>query len=115
MILVDSSVWIDFLRGRDTVQVNTLDKLLGIEPLLIGDLILTEVLQGCGSEAEFNRVKRLLSRLEVVHLGGTEIAIQAARNYRYLRSKGLTVRKTIDVLIATCCIENGYTLLNNVS
>jgi len=113
MILVDSSVWIDYFRGIDSTQANQLDKLLGSQPISIGDLILTEVLQGCATEAEFNRVKRLLLNLEVVDLGGTDLAVQAARNYRHLRGLGITVRKTIDVLIATFCIENGYLLLHN--
>jgi len=113
MILVDSSVWIDFFRGKETIQVETLGRLLGEQLLLIGDLIIAEVLQGCPTEFEFNSVKRLFMNLEIVEIGGVDIAIQSARNYRYLRSLGITVRKTIDVLIATCCIENGYSLLHN--
>jgi predicted nucleic acid-binding protein len=113
MILVDSSVWIDYLRGRETIQVEKLDTMLGFQPVAIGDLIIAEVLQGCPTEVEFNRVKRLLTTLDVLNLCGTEIAIQSARNYRYLRGIGITVRKTIDVIIATFCIENGCSLLHN--
>jgi predicted nucleic acid-binding protein len=113
MILVDSSVWIDYFRGIPSPQTACLDDLLGVQPIAIGDLILIEVLQGCQSEAEFNHVKRILLNLDVVALGGLDLAIQAARNYRLLRSRGITVRKTIDVVIATYCIEYGYSLLHN--
>jgi predicted nucleic acid-binding protein len=113
MILVDSSVWIDYFRGVKSPQAERLDSLLRVQPVSIGDLILTEVLQGCATEAEFNRVKRVLLSLDVVELGGLDIALQAARNYRFLRGLGITVRKTIDVVIATYCIENGYLLLHN--
>lgn len=113
MILVDSSVWIDYFRGIKSPQTERLDRFLRVQPVSIGDLILTEVLQGCATESEFNRVKRVLLSLDVVELGGADIALQAARNYRFLRSLGITVRKTIDVIIATYCIENGYLLLHN--
>ncbi len=111
MILVDSSVWIDFFRGTITPQTERLDGLLGSEPLVVGDLILAEVLQGFGSERDFNQARKLLTALDVVDLGGQDIAIQAARNFRTLRAKGLTIRKTIDTLIATRCIESDYSLL----
>ncbi|MBV8123460.1 MAG: PIN domain nuclease, partial [Paucibacter sp.] len=101
MILIDSSVWIDFFRGVETPQTQRLDALLGSEPLVMGDLILAEVLQGFRTEREFNQARKLLSNLDVVELVGQEIAIQAARNFRFLRAKGVTVRKTIDTLIAT--------------
>ena len=113
MILVDSSVWIDFFRGAATEQSDRLDALLGSEPLLIGDLILTEVLQDFTSDRDFNKAKALLSSLTVVEIGGAEIAIQAAKNFRALRVLGVTVRKTIDTLIATRCIESGYMLLHS--
>lgn len=113
MILVDSSVWIDYFRGNTTPSAELLDKLLGNEPLTIGDLILTEVLQGFDNVREFNRAKKLLLSLDVVELGGREIAIQAAKNFRALRALGVTVRKTIDTIIATRCIESGYTLLHS--
>lgn len=111
MILVDSSVWIDYFRGTLTVQTERLDALLGSEPLAVGDLVLTEVLQGFNSERDFNQARKLLTSLEVVEIGGREIAIQAARHFRTLRLLGVTVRKTIDMLIATFCIENDYALL----
>ncbi len=113
MILVDSSVWIDYFKGAVTPQTETLDSLLGHEPLAIGDLILAEVLQGFASEREFNEARKMLTALRVVELGGQEIAVQAARNFRSLRKLGMTVRKTIDTVIATRCIESGYDLLHN--
>ena len=113
MILVDSSVWIDYFRGKATPQTERLDALLGSEPLAIGDLILTELLQGFASDREFTQARRLLTSLVVVDLGGQGVAIQAARNFRSLRALGVTARKTIDTVIATRCIEDGYTLLHD--
>ena len=113
MILVDSSTWIDYFKGSITPQTEKLDSLLGSELLLIGDLILTEVLQGFADEGDFERVKKLLTSLTGVHLDGQDAAIQAAKHFRTLRRLGITVRKTIDTVIATHCIENGYELLHN--
>lgn len=113
MILVDSSVWIDYFRGAVTAQTEKLDALLDIEPLAIGDLILTEVLQGFSSDRDFNKAKDVLTSLSIVEIGGADIAIQAAKNFRTLRALGITVRKTIDTLIATRCIESGFTLLHD--
>lgn len=111
MILVDSSVWIDYFRGRSNPQTELLDILLGKEPLAVGDLILAEVLQGFSGERDFNQARRLMTSLVVIDLGGREVAIQAAKNFRSLRSLGVTVRKTIDVVIATRCIHNQIPLL----
>ena len=113
MILVDSRVWIDYFRGAITSQTEKLHSLLGSEPLAIGDLILTEVLQGCAEERDFKRARKLLTSLTVVNLGGRDTAIQAAQNFRKLRRLGVTVRKTIDVVIATHCIKNDDELLHN--
>ena len=113
MILVDSSVWIEYFKGTITTQTEMLDELLGQQPLAIGDLILTEVLQGFDNERDFNAARKMLTSLMVVELGGQEIAIQAAKNFRALRRLGVTVRKTIDTVIATRCIESGYELLHN--
>ena len=113
MILVDSSVWIDFFRGTASAEADRLDGLLGNEPLLIGDLVLTEVLQGFTSERDFNQARRLLGSLDLIEIGGRDIALQAARNFRTLRTLGVTVRKTIDTLIATRCIESGIALLHS--
>jgi predicted nucleic acid-binding protein len=111
VILVDSSVWIDYFRGTQTPQTEKLDGLLSSEPIALGDLILTEVLQGFGRERDFNEAKRLLASLLIVELGGQDVAIQAARNFRILRGQGVTIRKTIDTVIATRCIESGFILL----
>ncbi|HMV71864.1 MAG TPA: PIN domain nuclease [Pseudomonadales bacterium] len=113
MILVDSSVWIDFFRGKSNPQVERLDALLGNEPLAIGDLILTEVLQGFTSDRDFNEARKMLDAFTLVKLGGKDIAIEAARNFRLLRAQGITVRKTVDTIIATRCIVSGYSLLHS--
>ncbi len=113
MILVDSSVWIDYFNGALTPQTDKLDDLLDREPLAIGDLILTEVLQGFDDDREFAKARRLLTTLTVVQIGGTDVAIAAAQNFRLLRKRGVTVRKTIDTMIATRCIESGYDLLHS--
>ena len=113
MILVDSSVWFDYFRGTITAKTELLDTLLGREPLAIGDFMLTEVLQGFADERAFNAARKTLTSLMIVELGGLKIAIQAAENFRTLRSRGVTVRKTIDTVIATRCIESGYELLHN--
>ena len=111
MILVDSSVWIDYFRGIQCPQTDRLHALLGSEPIATGDLVLTEVLQGFGSAQDFNQGKKLLTSLPIIELVGGDIAIRAANNFRTLRSLGITVRKTIDTLIATSCIEKGLALL----
>mgnify|MGYP001769702618 CR=1 FL=1 len=113
MILVDSSVWIDYFKGTITTKTERLDGLLGHEPLAIGALILTEVLQGFDNDRDFSIARRMLTSLTVVELGGREIAIQAAKNFRVLRRLGVTVRKTIDTVIATRCIVSGYDLLHS--
>ena len=113
MILVDSSVWIDYFRGTSTPEAETLDSLLSTEPIATGDLILTEVLQGFVSDRDFNQAKKLLTSLVIVDLAGQDIAIQAARNFRVLRALGITVRKTIDTVIATRCIESRLSLLHS--
>ena len=112
MILVDSSVWIDYFRGVSCAETGILDGLLGREPLLIGDLILAEVLQGFESDADFEKARALLDAFDAVPLAGKAICEQAARNFRTLRRKGVSVRKTVDTIIATSCIENRYTLLH---
>jgi predicted nucleic acid-binding protein len=113
MILADSSVWVDYLRSNPTWQVEELDRLLSVQLVAVGDLILTEVLQGVGPDQKFTRAHSLMTTLPVVEIAGTDIAVQAARNYRQLRAAGVTVRSTIDTLIATRCIEDGLTLLHS--
>jgi predicted nucleic acid-binding protein len=111
VILVDSSVWIDYFRGAATPQTDRLDALLSAEPLAVGDIVLTEVLQGFAAARDFDQALALMTTMPVIDIGGREIAIKAAGHYRALRAKGVTVRKTIDTLIATRCIEDGYALL----
>ena len=113
MILVDSSVWIDFFRNQPTPQAEWLDRNLGVEGLLVGDLVLAEVLQGFKDDRGFDNARRMLGRLEQVSLGGEELAIEAARNFRKLRAKGVTIRGTIDVIIATRCLVDGVRLLHS--
>jgi predicted nucleic acid-binding protein len=112
VILVDSSVWIDYFRSADTPQVALLDSLLGRTPLAVGDLIAAEVLQGVRVEREYQLVKRTLQAFDHIDLVGYDLAVKAAENHRALRAMGITVRKTIDTLIATRCIEDGLTLLH---
>lgn len=113
MILVDSSVWIDYFRGQATAQTDLLDRLLDTQELAIGDLCFVEVLQGCKVEREFNAVRKLLGSLQLIELGGADIVISAAKNYRKLRSRGVTVRGTIDVVLATRCILDNHLLLHS--
>jgi len=113
VILVDTSVWIDYFRGTRTGRTDKLDALLGTEPLAIGDLILTEVLQGFTTDRAFDRARALLATLDFVVLGGTDVAVEAARNFRRLRAVGVTPRKTIDTVIATRCLVSGLQLLHD--
>ena len=112
MIVVDSSVWIDYFNGADTRQTGLLHRFLGEEPVLIGDLILTEVLQGFRSDTHMNDVRAALDTLFYEPMVGRRIAVKSAINYRTLRARGITTRKTIDMLIATFCIENSHQLLH---
>ena len=111
MILVDSSVWIDYFNGRETSQTNKLDTFLGVEPLAIGDLILTEVLQGFRSDADYQTAKQLLTSLTIFEMLDVDLAIKSVDNYRVLRKRGITIRKTADVIIATFCIDSQNSLL----
>ena len=111
MILVDSSVWIDFFNGAPTPEAARLDALLGVAHLCVGDLILTEVLQGFRSEAAFRAARQALSELPCIAIADRDAAFQAALNFRRLRAAGVTVRKTIDTLIATRCIVDDHSLL----
>lgn len=111
MIVVDSSVWIDYFNGLANPATDRLDALLGVEPVAVGDLILAEVLPGFRSEADHRTAKRLMQSLAVLPMVGETIALKCADNYRALRKRGITVRRTIDALIATYCIENGCALL----
>ena len=111
MILADSSVWIDFFNGVKSAEADKLNEVLGLEEVIIGDLILTEVLQGFRSDSDYKVAKRTLTSLSVHELLGQEMAIKSANNFRKLRKKGITIRKTADIIIATYCIENKIPLL----
>ncbi len=115
MIVVDSSVWIDFLSGRHAPHVRHLRGLLGKEGIIVGDLILCEVLRGLASERAAREVEALLRRFEIVPMAGDAVAVAAAGNFRFLRRRGITIRKTIDLLIGTWCIENHRPLLHSDS
>ena len=113
MIVVDSSVWIGYFNGAETRETVLLDGILGIEPVVIGDLILTEVLQGFRSDLDVRRALDAMDTLIFEPMVGRDIALASAQKYRALRARGVTVRKTIDMLIATYCIENQHTLLHS--
>jgi predicted nucleic acid-binding protein len=113
VILVDSSVWIDYFNGISTWQTDMLDTCLSKVPVIIGDLILTEVLQGFRSNKDYEAAKKFLSALPFRQIGGYNVAVQSAQNYRHLRKAGVTVRKTIDLVIATFCILEGLILLHD--
>ena len=111
MILVDSSVWIDYFNGIETPYTAKLNSLLGVELIALGDIILTEILQGFQHDKDFKIAKAVLLSLTVFDMLGQQNAIAAAENYRSLRKKGITVRKIIDCMIATFCIQNNHQLL----
>jgi len=113
MILVDSSVWIDYFNGNKTSQTDWLDSSLGNIPIIIGDLILTEVLQGFQNDKDFKIARDILLGIPFVPMGGQVLALESAMNYRFLRKKGMTVRKTIDVIIGTFCIHHQLILLHD--
>jgi len=113
MMVVDSSVWIDYFNGKITKQTNLLHSLLGNELIVVGDLILTEVLQSFQNDKDFKKAGELLDSLIFRQMLGKELAVKSAKNYRRLRKKGVTVRKTIDVIIATFCIANNLLLLHS--
>jgi predicted nucleic acid-binding protein len=110
--LVDSSVWIDYFRGASTAQTDKLDSLLTTERLAVGDLIVAEVLRGFRDDVAFERARKVLDAFVMVELCGYYIAQEAAKNYRLLKARGISVRKTIDTIIATRCIADGLSLLH---
>jgi predicted nucleic acid-binding protein len=113
MVIVDTTVWIDYLGGYQTAQTGWLERELTRQRLGITDLILCEILQGIRDDRLFDLTRNELLKLDVFTTGGAEMAISAAQNFRSLRAKGFTVRKTIDCWIATFCLLNGHTLLHN--
>ncbi len=113
MLVVDSTVWIDYFNGLANSQTDYLNHILDKTPILIGDLILAEVLQGFRQDPDFEKARRTMGRFLQVNMVNSSLALQSAHNFRLLRQKGITVRKTIDSLIATYCIENDHELLHN--
>ncbi|HJX54191.1 MAG TPA: PIN domain nuclease [Polyangia bacterium] len=113
MIIVDTTVWIDYFRGRRTAQTRWLDQALGVTHVGLCDLILCEILQGMQSDADAAGVLAQMSSFDLLDTGGVDLAVESARNYRRLRARGHTVRKTIDCLIATLCLREGHELLHN--
>ncbi len=113
MIIADSSVWIDYFRGIDVPHTNKLDMALGTDEIFMGDLIVTEIMQGARTEKSITQIKDVISKMQCVNMVGQIVAYQSAANYRFLRSKGITVRKTIDMLIGTYCIISNASLIHN--
>ena len=115
MILVDSSVWIDFFNGAETTESNLLDEFLSTDTICIGDVILAEVLQGFRSDKDYKLAKEVLTELPIYQIMTPELALTGADNYRKLRKKGITVRKSVDNWIATFCIQNKLQSLRRAS
>jgi hypothetical protein len=113
LIVVDSSVWIDFFNGKATPQALRLRELMGVEPLALGDLMLCELLQGARSDQHARALEKELRKFDIHPMLDDGLAVIAARSYRGLRDMGITVRKTVDLLIGTYCIENGCHLLHS--
>lgn len=113
MVLVDTSVWTNYFQGIYSIQGDRLDILLDSERVATGDLIITELMQGFRTKRQVADAQQIISRLEYFNLVGKDIAIKAAENYRFLRKKGVTIRKAIDVIIGTFCIENRIKLLHS--
>jgi predicted nucleic acid-binding protein len=112
MVIVDTTVWIDYLRGVTNRETEWLDQEFGRQPLGLTDIILCELLQGVRDDNDFETIRRHLELFQIFDTGGTQLAIAAARNYRELRRRGHTIRKTIDCLIATFCLEHGHALIH---
>ena len=113
MILVDSSVWISYFNGKINPQTDCLDSALGKKIIIVGDIILVEVLQGFKNDRDFQKAKEILSNFQIMEMLGRELAIKSAENYRLLKKKGVTVRKTIDVIIGTFCLHHNMSLLHD--
>lgn len=113
MIIIDTTVWIDYLNGAQTWQTDWLDAEITRQRLGLTDVILCEILQGVKDKGQAAETLRELLKFEIMPMSGIDLAIASAQNYRTLRARGRTVRKTIDCLIATFCLMNGHTLLHN--
>jgi predicted nucleic acid-binding protein len=111
--VTDTRVWVDYLRGLESRQTQILDAALDENRVILPDLVLLEVLRGVSSSKAAAWVESVMDDLEIVYVGGRKMAIEAAQNYRILRSRGLTIRGSIDLLIGTWCIENNVPLLHN--
>ena len=113
MVVVDTSVWIDYVRGLDTPHTNALDYELLNNRVITGDLLITEFLQGFRSEKDFEAAREIIDSLIYFDMLGKDIALKSAANFRLLRKNGITIRKTADIIIGTFCIEHGFPLLHN--
>jgi predicted nucleic acid-binding protein len=113
VILVDSSVWIDYFNGDDLPHTRKVDEILGAEEIVVTEVTIAEVLQGFRVKKDFDSTLEVLDSFRFEPMGGRDVAVQAARNFVYLRSVGFTIRKTVDTLIATKCILSGLQLLHN--
>lgn len=113
MILVDSSVWIDYFNGKVTGKTDWLDSAIGDKEIIVGDIILTEILQGFQNDNDFRAAQKLLSDFPFMEMSGQDLAIKSALNYRFLRKNGVTVWKTIDVMIGTFCVHYHFALLHD--
>jgi predicted nucleic acid-binding protein len=111
VIVVDSSVWIDYFNGTNSAEVERLDQTIGVDLIVVGDVVLAEVLQGFRSDADFAAARSALEAFDIVPMLGYDLAIRTAENYRALRVRGVAVRKTINMIIGTFCIERGLPLL----
>lgn len=112
MVIVDTSVWIDYFGGVSNPHTDWLDQRLGVEPFGLTDLILCEILQGIRSDSQFKKVRKALASFDLFSTGGEEMAVRSAENFRFLRARGQTVRTTIDCLIGTFCVVRGHALLH---
>ena len=113
MIVADTSVWIDYVKGIEAPHTDVLDQELAHDRIITGDIIITEFLQGFRDEKDYQKAKYIMDALQYYDFWGKEIAYKAARNFRNLRKKGITVRKTVGVVIATFCIEHNFQLIHN--
>ena len=113
MVVVDTTVWIDYIHGLDTLFTNALDYELQLNQVITGDLLIAEFLQGFRNDKDFEAAKKIMESLIYFDMLGKDIALKSAINFRFLRKTGITIRKTADIIIGTFCIENDFPLLHN--
>lgn len=113
MILVDSSVWISYLNAKSTQETEFLESILGKSPIVLPDLVYSEILQGYRDDIVFQETKSFLDEFPFAIIGSKELSLASAQNYRFLRKKGITIRKTIDCYIASYCISKDIPLLHS--